>query len=584
MADERTKPNGKLPEWYPDWARELADLYFSGTTSMFTIHGNTHDLVPTGNDEFKTLPEFVAQYLFGNWDLVLYYDLSTGLRVMAGSDGERLRKMVQMASKAIGDLSSIGKDPSAVLHVLDRFIQKNVMADDKKRLSVAVVLNHASFLSRRGDHSLKTSTHLVTLLNWATSPYIKRINTAFVLIDSTLNDLSERLANNPHSAALEVPLPDQGARLAYLKHLTAGKDVKSFSDFDVKALADLTPGISLTDLRVLVQGTIESGGRLDADRFRKLKKTLIERQAGGMLEFIEPKWSLDMVIGHEVAKQRLRDDAALLARGLLQSVPMGYLFCGPVGTGKSFLAECVAGEIGIPCVKLKNFRGGLVGQTESNLERVLGVLRSMGPVVVVVDEADAMLGDRKSGGDSGVSGRVFGMIAQQMGDTRYRGKILWMLLTTRPDYLPIDLKRQGRAEVHIPLFYPENWEEIRALFLVLSRKLNAKLAEEDLPTVNNHYGQLSGADIEGILGRAWRRSLVAGLDHVSKEYLQEALNNFIPMAQSHERQLQTLAAIVECTDEEFFSNAIKQKITGLGGREKVQEKLNHLKAVVDGTA
>ena len=29
-----------------------------------------------------------------------------------------------------------------------------------------------------------------------------------------------------------------------------------------------------------------------------------------------------------------------------------------------------------------------------------------------------------------------------------------MLLTARPDLLPIDLKRQGRAEVHIPLFYP----------------------------------------------------------------------------------------------------------------------------------
>ena len=33
------------------------------------------------------------------------------------------------------------------------------------------------------------------------------------------------------------------------------------------------------------------------------------------------------------------------------------------------------------------------------------------------------------------------MIASQMGDTRYRGQIIWMLLTCRPDLLPIDLKR-----------------------------------------------------------------------------------------------------------------------------------------------
>ncbi|NJM91132.1 MAG: AAA family ATPase [Myxococcales bacterium] len=127
----------------------------------------------------------------------------------------------------------------------------------------------------------------------------------------------------------------------------------------------------------------------------------------------------------------------------METVPMGYLFCGPVGTGKSFLAQCLAGSIGIPAVVLKNFRSKYVGETEGNLERVLGVLRSMGPVVVIVDEADAMLGDRDQGGDSRVGSRIFGMIAQQMGDTRYRGRILWMLLTARPDLLPIDLKRQA---------------------------------------------------------------------------------------------------------------------------------------------
>ena len=55
------------------------------------------------------------------------------------------------------------------------------------------------------------------------------------------------------------------------------------------------------------------------------------------------------------------------------------------------------------------------------------------------------------------------MIASQMGNTQYRGKIVWMLLTCRPDYLPIDLKRQGRAEIHIPLFYPESKAERRQM-------------------------------------------------------------------------------------------------------------------------
>src|SRR5207244_6111301 len=185
--------------------------------------------------------------------------------------------------------------------------------------------------------------------------------------------------------------------------------------------------------------------------------------------------------GDEAAKARLREDAALLKRGALDSLPMGYLLCGPVGTGKSFLAQCVSGEIGIPCVVLKNFRSKYVGETEGNLELVLSVLRAMGPVVVVVDEADAALGSREQEGDSGTSSRVFGMIAAQMGDTQYRGRIIWMLLTARPDLLPIDLKRQGRAEVHIPLFYPTDENEIARMCVMLAHKLDAVLRLEDVP-------------------------------------------------------------------------------------------------------
>src|SRR3954466_3656113 len=155
---------------------------------------------------------------------------------------------------------------------------------------------------------------------------------------------------------------------------------------------------------------------------------------------------------------------------------MGYLLCGPVGTGKSFLAQCVSGEIGVPCVVLKNFRSKYVGETEGNLERVLSVLRAMGPVVVVVDEADAALGSREPARDSRTASRVFAMIAAQMGDTKYRGQIMWMLLTARPDLLPIDLKRQGRAEGHIPLFSPTAESEIRQMFVIMARKLGSTLS------------------------------------------------------------------------------------------------------------
>ena len=54
------------------------------------------------------------------------------------------------------------------------------------------------------------------MLNWATSPHVKRLNMAFVLVDEKLADLSDRLTGNPHVATIEVPLPDEPERAAFI--------------------------------------------------------------------------------------------------------------------------------------------------------------------------------------------------------------------------------------------------------------------------------------------------------------------------------------------------------------------------------
>ena len=80
------QPAGTLPDSYPAWARELADLYFSGTTCVFVLHGNVHDLVrlPDGEDGGYCSPtDFLATQVFGRWDIVISYDMSRGLRTMA---------------------------------------------------------------------------------------------------------------------------------------------------------------------------------------------------------------------------------------------------------------------------------------------------------------------------------------------------------------------------------------------------------------------------------------------------------------------------------------------------------------------
>jgi len=124
-------------------------------------------------------------------------------------------------------------------------------------------------------------------------------------------------------------------------------------------------------------------------------------------------------------------------------------------------------------VELLNFRSKWQGQTEANLERVLALLDAIGPVAVVVDEADAALATRETGGaGSGVSERVFASLAAFMGDTRRRGKVIWFLMTSRPDLVPVDLKRQGRAEEHLALFPPGTIaERVKVAFECTSHQL-----------------------------------------------------------------------------------------------------------------
>lgn len=582
-------PRGtELPTWWPAWARDLGDLYFSGTTSLFILHGNVHDLLrrPEGDRiTYCNLAEFLATEVFGSWDVVLHYDMARGLRPLAGNDPKRLHAMMQYLASRLGDRAAWPRDPESVLLLLDKFIERLLVEDDpERRKSVAFVLDYAQYLVPEGDlGSLARgqSTNMVRLLGWAQNPYIKRINMAFCLIADKLTEVNDRLVQSPHVAAIEVPLPGTDERLRYCEWTAAQtEDFSKLTTFAARELAELSNGLNLHSLNVLLAQGKRTGRRVDAARFKQLKKTLIERQCQGLLEFVEPKHTLDLVVGLDAAKERLRQDAELMTRGHLDAAPMGYLLCGAVGTGKSFLAECYAGSIGIPCVKLRNFRSKYVGETEGNLEQVLTVLRSLGPVVVVIDEADAALGTREAEGDSGTSSRVFSMIATQMGDTRYRGFIVWMLLTSRPELLPIDLKRQGRAEVHIPLFYPQSEAELRAMFQAMARKNKVALAADALPEVKPDR-QLSGADIESIVVAARRKALTAGRTEVQRADLDEAVQEFIPSAQGLAKELQELSAVLECTQLSFLPPAWREKITQPEGRRHLQERFVAIRQLLE---
>ncbi|MFM8578409.1 MAG: ATP-binding protein [Planctomycetaceae bacterium] len=591
----QTAPSGRssggMPHWYPHWAERLATAYLSGTSCVFLLHGNVRDLVELGpaTSAYGTLSEFIARDIFGRWDIVLGYDVGKGIRPLAGPDAERLRSMAQWMSSKLGHPTSWPREPDQALAALDAILDRNLIDGPEDRKRIAIVLDHAQYLAPAGDvgASIRSGAgRLVRLLSWATNPLLRRVNVAIVLVADSLSEVHPRLVQSPAVTVVELPLPDATARERFALATSRSVGFSSDQTEAVKRAATLSAGLSLESLRAVLTMSARLGTSPDGDEFARQKKDLIERSCRGLVEFIEPRLTLAAVAGHEHAKERLETDARAIRRGQFEVAPMGYLICGPVGTGKSFIAECYAGSVGIPCAVLRNFRSKYVGETEGNLEHALGVLRSLGPVVVMIDEADAALGNRQADGDSGTSARVFSMIARQMGDTRYRGKIVWMLLTSRPDLLPIDLKRQGRAEVHIPLFYPHDQSEIDAMFMAMSRKCGVPL-DPDLPgPVDTELG-LSGADIEGIVLAARRSGLEEAVVRgepppatISRSHLRRAIEDFLPSAQGLEKEMQEIAAVLECTDKRFLPERWAEKVARQGGRAVLQERLAAIREVI----
>jgi SpoVK/Ycf46/Vps4 family AAA+-type ATPase len=573
-----------FPDWFPAWARELGRLYYSGNISMFLLHGNIDDLIrveqPDGSIGYQNVSEFLAGQIFRSWEVVLHYDMTKAPRALAGANKVRLQEMNAHLDRYLGKHNELPRDPTKVFALLNKYLEIMLVAkNDKNRPAVATVLDYAHLIlpaTPSAQTSPSQAANLATVLNWAKNPYLKRVNFAFCLITEKLSEIAPALVQSAHTAQIELPFPDEEQRLGYILWEAGGRPFDKLCEVSAEMLAKLTAGLTLVNLRGLLQTAMRHKQPITMDNLKRNKKEMIEQACQGLVEFIEPAHDLDMVVGHVAAKKRLEEDASLIRKNHLEAVPMGYLLNGPVGTGKSFLAECYAGTVGIPCIKLLNFRSKYVGETEGNLEKILKVLRVMGPVCVIIDEADAALGDRDAGGDSGTSSRVFAQIATQMGNTAYRGKIIWFLMTARPDLLPIDIKRQGRAEVHIALFYPQTEDEKRQMFVVMGRKNGVEINPDDVPTVGEM--KLSGADIEGIVTRARRLALLAESEGIGAAHLTLAFEGFIPSAQDGEKRMQELAAILECTEAEMLPEDVREQVRSAEGKAAIQREIRALKA------
>jgi transitional endoplasmic reticulum ATPase len=608
----------------PVWAEDLRRRYLRGEASMFVLHGNVYDVV-IQQKLMLSLTEFLTDVLLkGSKDTVAVYNVATGVR-FAKRDASVTN---------IEDLI-LAPDKARVFVAMERLLIGAT--------KTAVIIEYAEAVAPAGDPSFQGDVDraaIVTLHRWSALPEIERGDNVVLLIAENLTDLSPKLVSNPKVAVVEVPMPDRETRKA-----AAALADSRLTERDTERYADITAGLKAIQISSILTppppaeeesaeretfiGGLLGGGADAAQRAHKLaaltadmtrdeikkllaptaadptpdekipspaerarketdrliavrKREILERECFGLVEFVEPAHGFEVVGGMEEVKKDLLVIADSIREGRTSRVPMGILFTGPMGTGKTFVAEAFARECGLATIKLKNFRSKWVGATEGNLEKILNVIKAIGQVVVIIDEGDRAFGNTDGEGDGGTSSRVIARIKEFMSDTSNRGRILFLVMTNRPDKLDVDLKRAGRLDRKIPFLYAQTPEEVEMIARALIRK-NKIDTQVDLTAIRDGFAAkligYSNADIEAVIlmanDDAAREAGTAA--PVTAEHLQRAASDYFPSRDVELLEYMELLAVFEASSRRL----LPPKYAAITP-EELDARLRALRALVGG--
>ena len=548
------------------WALDLARRWNAGASSLFVVHGNIFDLFPVPAGEksgYAPLKTFLTRRIFPDRGWLLFYDVADGLSFGSQEMQTRFFAWLEIFDTVEGTRFSVTGPPREFMKLaplLRRFFLRT--ADDSSApRGVTLIIDFAEKIipaAEEAHSGIDERLALVTLLKWAASEDVRALDVGILLLTESANDLHSDVLQNPHVAQVRVDLPDTEERAQFLTHEVD----PATSDLHPEQLLARTAGLNLLRVRQLLAEAVRNGRRVTGEHVTGTKKRLIEEYCQGLVRFKDPKpgVTLDLVATHDAAKKKLRELAWLIREGKTDVLERGILVPGRVGVGKSFLIDCFASECGLPVMELGEFRSKWVGDTERQQARILATVRALGPVIVVVDEADAVFGNRSEGGDSGVSSRVFAAFAAHLGDSSLRGRELWVAMTSRPDLLAIDMKRQGRFGLALPLFPAQTPDDVVRLFEVVAKTKKVTLADALLGFIREQLGAkaLTGSDVESIILRAKERAVLAKRDgDVQLGDLEEAVNSFIDPLDPELLRLQELAAILACSDKRFLPDNLR---------------------------
>jgi cell division protease FtsH len=217
------------------------------------------------------------------------------------------------------------------------------------------------------------------------------------------------------------------------------------------------------------------------------------------------------IAGNEEAKAELKEIVKFLKEPknfvkVGAGVPKGILLGGPPGTGKTLLARAIAGEAGVPFLKVSGseFVQLLVGVGASRVRELFEKARTLKPCIIFIDEIDSIA--RTRSGNNNMSSvndereQTLNQILIEMDGFELDTGVIVVAASNRIDILDPAIKRAGRFDRQILITYP-NLKERVAILKVHSRgkKLDKSVS---LSQVAQRTIGFSGADLANLLNEA----------------------------------------------------------------------------------
>jgi AAA+ superfamily predicted ATPase len=611
MIREQRTPQGSQQPDLPDselapFYQELAARFLSRQSNVFLLTGNVTDLLDgagistprheTGSPErYIFLDRYLARRLETRQRIVVTYNIARGISFTSNEQYNRLRDFYSKGDAA-GRLDAV-KDQQARAQRFDRSVAESQVysfvtlrfLEELCRLvrlypaegpgSLTVIIKHADTLLPDAPLSQMADIDrqkLTLLTEWFTDPAFMESNEQVILISPTVAAVHEQIRRLGHLASINVPLPDASRRAGFLQWMQGQLRRAVTLSRPLEEFSSLTAGMTLLTLQSMLLHASHGDGQLaEADVLLALNR-LLESELGDKIEMVRPVHTMKDVIGATALKKELGRVKALLETRDPKVAPVGILVAGPNGVGKTFVFEAWAAECNRLVIVLKNLRSMYFGQTDQIFEKLRNVLEALGNVILFIDEADTVFG--KPGANTHeTEARLFGNLIRMMGDPRNRGRIVWILLTARPDNLAPDLKRSGRAGLHLPVFDPEGSDRAAYLDSILSRAgFDPKnLSAEDRAEIEKRTAELSPADFNEVLVELRAERALTGTLEIAQ--IRSVLENILPGQIAAQRRVQTLNAFLECSRRSL----IPPTLTSLA-RDAAEREVEELKARLAG--